>query len=235
MITLTVYQTDANGVFVGTTEADECPLEPGVWLIPGGCVEQAPPAPGPNQVAHWNGEQWRLTESFQGQTAYDQVTGESLLIEQPGPLPDGYTLQAPGAQQVWQNGQWTADVPAQLQTRYREQVETINAVCEREILGGFVSAALGEQHHYDSAFADQLNLTSQLQLGAAGSLACRDMAGVKAYRAHTIKQLKAAGADFNSHRLARLQKALSLKQRLADALAAEDLAALEAAVWEPSA
>lgn len=38
-----VYQTDASGYFVGEVAADESPLEPGVFLIPGGCVEQAPP------------------------------------------------------------------------------------------------------------------------------------------------------------------------------------------------
>lgn len=39
----TVYQTDAYGVFVGITSADESPLEPGVFLIPAGCVEVKPP------------------------------------------------------------------------------------------------------------------------------------------------------------------------------------------------
>lgn len=32
----TVYQTNAEGYFVGPVQADPSPLEPGVWLIPGG-------------------------------------------------------------------------------------------------------------------------------------------------------------------------------------------------------
>jgi len=40
----TVSQLDENGYFVGTTTADESPLEKGVFLIPGGCVEVEIPA-----------------------------------------------------------------------------------------------------------------------------------------------------------------------------------------------
>lgn len=43
METKTVYQLDANGVFVGENVADESPLEQGVFLIPGGCIEIPPP------------------------------------------------------------------------------------------------------------------------------------------------------------------------------------------------
>ena len=39
-----VYQTDPNGVFVGVTYADPDPMQPGEWLLPGGCVQQEPPA-----------------------------------------------------------------------------------------------------------------------------------------------------------------------------------------------
>ncbi len=53
-----VYQTNANGVFIGETEADESPLEPGVFHIPGGCVEQAPPAFGEGERARWAEGAW---------------------------------------------------------------------------------------------------------------------------------------------------------------------------------
>ena len=38
-----VYQTNRQGIYIGVTTADPCPLEEGVWLIPGGCVEVEPP------------------------------------------------------------------------------------------------------------------------------------------------------------------------------------------------
>jgi len=40
----TVSQLDENGYFVGTTTADESPLEQGVFLIPARCVEVELPA-----------------------------------------------------------------------------------------------------------------------------------------------------------------------------------------------
>lgn len=43
MITKTVFQLDADGVLIGATAADESPLEPGVFLLPSGCVEIEPP------------------------------------------------------------------------------------------------------------------------------------------------------------------------------------------------
>lgn len=39
-----VSQLDINGYFVGTAIADESPLEPGVFLIPAGCVDAPPPS-----------------------------------------------------------------------------------------------------------------------------------------------------------------------------------------------
>ncbi len=46
-----VYQTNAAGLFVGEVLADESPLEPGAWLIPGGCSEEPPPQVGDGEVA----------------------------------------------------------------------------------------------------------------------------------------------------------------------------------------
>ncbi len=60
MNTKIVYQYDIAGMFTGETEADESPLEPGVFLIPARCVEVAPPAYTGDQWPRWNGAQWEL-------------------------------------------------------------------------------------------------------------------------------------------------------------------------------
>ena len=57
----TVYQLDQNGKYIGETIAHESPLEPGIYLIPGGCVETAPPETNKNQVAVWDGV-WTLVD-----------------------------------------------------------------------------------------------------------------------------------------------------------------------------
>jgi len=53
-----VYQTDIGGVFVGTTTADQDPLDSNNWLIPAGCVETAPPTITDSQLAKWDGSGW---------------------------------------------------------------------------------------------------------------------------------------------------------------------------------
>ncbi len=55
-----VFQTDIDGVFVGKVHADPSPLEPGVFLIPAGCVQTPPPALVGAQFAQWDGQDWRV-------------------------------------------------------------------------------------------------------------------------------------------------------------------------------
>lgn len=56
-----VYQTNFGGYYIGTTTADESPLEPGVFHIPGGCTTMAPPQYDPvTEVAHWDGDSWTI-------------------------------------------------------------------------------------------------------------------------------------------------------------------------------
>ena len=49
-----VSQLDADGYFVGLTTADESPLEPGVFLIPGGAVDVEPPVVPDGHRARWS-------------------------------------------------------------------------------------------------------------------------------------------------------------------------------------
>ncbi|MDK2769926.1 MAG: hypothetical protein KYX69_19685 [Sphingomonas sp.] len=53
-----VYQTRPDGVLIGYAEADESPLQPGVFLIPGGCVVEEPPTFGEGNRARWDGDAW---------------------------------------------------------------------------------------------------------------------------------------------------------------------------------
>lgn len=51
-----VCQLDADGYFVGTTTADESPLEKGVYLMPAGTVDAAAPSTPPGHRARWDNE-----------------------------------------------------------------------------------------------------------------------------------------------------------------------------------
>ena len=60
-MTKTVYQTNRAGLLLGPVEADESPLEPGVYLLPAGAVETPPPDEWPdNQWPRWTGAAWSL-------------------------------------------------------------------------------------------------------------------------------------------------------------------------------
>lgn len=81
----TVYQTDHFGVFVGATLADESPMEPGVWLIPAGCVEVPPPEVGPNEVPVWGPQGWTVMvpqPPTEGGEAVPPKTPEEVLEEE---------------------------------------------------------------------------------------------------------------------------------------------------------
>lgn len=59
----TVYSFDASGAYVGPVtldSSDESPLEPGVYLIPAGAVETAPPVPSAGEFAKWINGAWVL-------------------------------------------------------------------------------------------------------------------------------------------------------------------------------
>lgn len=55
-----VYQTDPSGRFIGTVTADEDPLQPGRYLVPGGCVAAAPPEIPDGHIAVFGGTGWSV-------------------------------------------------------------------------------------------------------------------------------------------------------------------------------
>jgi len=55
------YQFNFAGLFVGVTQADESPLEPGVFLLPARCTFTPPPAEiPPDKWPRWNGAEWQM-------------------------------------------------------------------------------------------------------------------------------------------------------------------------------
>jgi len=86
MNTKPVYQYDVAGMFVGQTDADESPLEPGVFLIPARCVEVAPPEISGDQWPRWNGAKWELiavSPANDNQPASPVDKLKKFLIENP--------------------------------------------------------------------------------------------------------------------------------------------------------
>lgn len=57
-----VYQTDRDGFYLGPAFADADPLDEGAWLIPGGCVTEAPPALNEGQRAQFSNGAWVVVD-----------------------------------------------------------------------------------------------------------------------------------------------------------------------------
>ncbi|MCP1489322.1 hypothetical protein J3D48_005635 [Pseudomonas fluorescens] len=124
------------------------------------------------------------------------------------------------------------DAGAHLVERHAALFAAVNTACELEITSGFDSAALGARYVYSSQLEDQLNLTGVVLLDVDSAYPCSDEQGSKAFRVHTRAQLRQVSDDFTVFKLQLLQKANELKQQLDQALAAADLAGLEAVSWE---
>ncbi|MEW5713918.1 hypothetical protein AB1462_16350 [Pseudomonas sp. SB113] len=232
MSSKTVYQTDHMGLYVGPANAQESPLEPGVFLIPGGCVEVAPPDAPEGKIQSWNGRRWQLLDYFNGLIVYNTNTGEPLTLTGAGPIPNGYTLSRPQPGQVWKNGRWVDDLDTVLARLYPQKLDMINSTCARMIDSGFTSDALGGSFRYDSALEDQMNLTGLILSEFDAPYPCYGDDAQKTYREHTAEQLHTVGLHLLKHKQSALQKADHLKRELLKTLTLRDLAAMRAIEWD---
>lgn len=230
-----VYQTNHLGLYVGPVYADESPLEPGVFLLPGGCVEVPPPVAATGKIQAWNGKRWQLLDYFDGLVVYNISTGAPLTLSGTGPIPNGHTVQRPQPGQVWKNSRWVDDLDTVLSKLHSQKLMMINSRCALHIEAGFSSNALGQLYRYDSLLEDQVNLTGLILSGLDALFPCYGSDDKKTYREHTAEQLHAAGLNLLAHKQAALQQADRLKQALASSLIDRDLAAMQAIEWEISA
>lgn len=116
---MNVYQTDSNGVYVGTTTADKDPLDSTNWLIPAGCVETTPPTITDKQFAKWDGAKWSV---------------ETITVAEPEPEPDGKVVAIPvppraARDKLLKNSDWTqlndAPVDKSAWATYRQALRDI--------------------------------------------------------------------------------------------------------------
>ncbi|MGZ0703790.1 DUF4376 domain-containing protein [Pseudomonas piscis] len=229
--TKTVYQTTLAGLFSGISEADESPLEPGVFLIPAGCVETPPPLIPENKAAHWNGQVWKLVDYYRGLVVYSIVTGEPLTLNGMEPIPSGHTMDKPEPNQVWKDGRWVDDTAAILARLYQEKLAEISSACAGYIEGGFDSSALGEIHRYNSSLEDQVNLTGLVFSGLDSAYPCVDSGGLRQFLPHTRDQLLQVNRDLVVFKQTALQHADSLRRDAAAAVQDKKVKALRAIKW----
>ncbi|MCF5721036.1 hypothetical protein [Pseudomonas syringae] len=120
----------------------------------------------------------------------------------------------------------------QLLSAFERQMRGVSSGLDRAIAAGFMSQALGAAHFYTSQPDDQVNLTGASVLGEPMAITCSDERGIKAGRMHSLQQIRQVVEDLASHKLHLQQHAGDLKQKLTNALAAQDLQAVQAVAWE---
>lgn len=74
--------------YLGESTADKSPLEEDIYLIPANATEIKPPEVSENQVAVFKDENWTIAADFRGNTYYDKDTGQPVIIDFIGNIPD---------------------------------------------------------------------------------------------------------------------------------------------------
>lgn len=172
MEALTVYQTDEAGAYLGPTVADESPLQPGVFLIPGGAVETPPPSAPEGHVPVWSDGGWSLVEDHRGAIVYDKGTGEPSIIESLGPLPSDKTSQVPGPDDIWDetSGAWV--ISPEGQAKLDRLAQIFHRLQRKEAY----RPALGKEP--DNGFEDTLGDVADAMLDYVESLIASGIPGL---------------------------------------------------------
>lgn len=104
---ITVYQTDADGLFLHAVTANELALQPGTYNVPYGARLTPPPEAPTGQAALAVGESWMLVEDHRDTKLYridgsEYAAGSTVLegghaVRYPGwgPVPAWLTSNAP--------------------------------------------------------------------------------------------------------------------------------------------
>lgn len=125
------------GEWIGTTQADPSPLEPGVWLLPARSYLDQPPKAIKGQAAVRKADAWTLIDDLRGTTVYHTSTGEAQVWAQLGSLPSEYTTEAPGVFEQWKDGEWKVDQSA------KEAAEREAATRKRTLLMQYAGTQIG--------------------------------------------------------------------------------------------
>ena len=132
-LTKKVCQLDDQGIYVGQTDADLSPAEAdeGVYLMPAGCVDVAPPEEKEGFVAKWMRDNWEYIANHIGKTVYSTKTKASLVIDKIGDIPDGYTTITPTEQGEWDGNAWVISPEKQTALFAQQKEGLLNKLADK--------------------------------------------------------------------------------------------------------
>ncbi|EMC4369406.1 tail fiber assembly protein [Cronobacter sakazakii] len=117
-----VYIADINGEYIGTSEVM---ISRGTGLPAGAYLDAPPPLQeGKAIIRNANGSEWIITSDYRGKTAYSTDKSKTIIINEPGDIPDGFTLSGPPREwEFWDGEKWLPDDKALKDIQQREAVE----------------------------------------------------------------------------------------------------------------
>lgn len=120
------YQTDNLGFLIGEVKAQESPLEPGKFLIPGGAYPEEPPQYGENEIPKRVGNAWQIVPNFSGKLYFHKTTRTAKIFELGEEFDSNYTDAVPLENERYQkleDGQWVVDEAEKL-IQTKEQLKS---------------------------------------------------------------------------------------------------------------
>lgn len=245
--TKSVCQLDSDGIYIGQTEAElDTYARDGSYLIPGGCIDTAPPEANENQAARWTGSSWEYIPDYRGKTAYQTADGQAVMIEQVGTLPEGLTLAAPPTpSHTWDGQKWELTksmLAEQLAQAKATKLNEINRAAEafiNQVSGGLpefevetwdAQAAEAKAWHADKSAATPV--IDQIALGRGVDAAALR---AKAYKKLTDFERLTGCHSVNEFRLRLIGRRQALEAAVNAAATAKDVAAVKVGFDLPGA
>lgn len=128
--------------------------------------------------------------------------------------------------------------PTRVQHAKDMQLQLISSDCQRNIVAGFPSSALGTEHWYDAETTDQMNMISAIAVAASTPenpnglptfYPCREMPDhPKEFEVHSYAQLRKVASDGGEYRNKLLQKYAFLKYQIQQATTVSQIKSI---VW----
>ncbi|MEH8093227.1 DUF4376 domain-containing protein [Gallibacterium anatis] len=143
---VTVYIADNQGIY---SHSEQEFVAEGTGLSAGAYLD-APPAPKANFaiVRSQDGLRWEYVPDYRGQTCYNRTTGEAIIINELGEIPQNLTALKPlDAPCKWDGEKWVIDEDkqAELLNQQRQQIRTqINTKRDACVNGGVYVPEIGK-------------------------------------------------------------------------------------------
>ena len=211
---MTLYHYCKNtGEYKYQTEARRDPKVKGSFLVPKYSTPIVVPSVSDNEIAVFAEGKWKVSPDNRGTTYWvDHKTSVTISIIGET-VPENAYLEQP---------------KEPLHEVKRSKIDMMKDCCNRDIVKGFVSNAVGKDYIYQSDIYDQINLMGHVLGEEPVELECFDGDEWVLFE-HDQEQLKNVLKDMNKTKSLYVKKYKHLKQLISDAENLEDVESIE---WE---